>query len=78
MPNTIDLKLYETAVRGRQQFRESYRREREENRRLRAALETVRIKAIPAGAAVILRTEDWKERCIEVLDIIDDALDTKQ
>jgi len=69
--------IYEAAVQGRRQFRESYRRAREENRRLRTALETVRVKAIPAGAAVGLRREGWEERCVEVLDIIDDALGSK-
>ena len=66
--------IYLSAVRGWQQFREAYRRERTENQRLREALVTVRVKAIPAGAAVGLRREGWEDRCREVLDIIDDAL----
>jgi hypothetical protein len=67
--------IYESAVRGRREFREAYRIARDENRRLRAALVAVRVKALPAGAAVGLRRESWKERCIEVLDIIDAALE---
>jgi hypothetical protein len=52
--------IYESAVRGRQLFREAYRLVRDENRRLREALKAVRVKAIPAGAAVALRREDWE------------------
>lgn len=66
--------IYESAVRGRREFREAYRSARDKNRRLREALKAVRVKAIPAGAAVALRREDWETRCIEVLDIIDEAL----
>lgn len=66
--------IYESAVLGRRQFREAYRRAREENRRLRLALRAARGKGIIAGAALALRREDWEARCCEVLDIIDDAL----
>ena len=67
--------IYKSAVQGRREFREMYRREREVNRRLREALVAVRVKAIPAGAAVGLRRESWEDRCREVLDIIDGALE---
>lgn len=70
--------IYLSAVRGRQQFREAYRRELAKNRALRAALVAVRVKALPAGAAVGLRREGWQDRCNEVLDIIDGALENSE
>lgn len=42
--------------------------------RCHAALSAIRAKALPAGAAIGLRREDWEARCCEVLDIIDAAL----
>lgn len=42
--------------------------------RLEAALRDVRNKGIVAGAAVMARAPDWRERVTEVLDIIDAAL----
>lgn len=43
--------------------------------RLEAALRDVRNKGIVAGAAVMARAPDWRERVTEVLDIIDAALE---
>lgn len=42
--------------------------------RLEAALREVRTKGVVAGAAVMARAPDWRERVTEVLDIIDAAL----
>lgn len=72
---TVSLQVYESAVKGRQMFRSAFRRQREENRRLREALETVRSKGICAGAAFVRQHDDGADRCREVLDIIDAALE---
>lgn len=52
----------------------SDRHETTRERRLEAALRDVRNKGIVAGAAVMARAPDWRERVTEVLDIIDAAL----
>lgn len=75
MSDAVAISVYESAVRGRQMFRAAYRREREDNQRLRAALLDVRSKGICAGAAFVRRNDDGEDRCIEVLNIIDAALD---
>lgn len=67
-------KLYEMAVAGRRAFRAAYKKEREKNKLLRTALEQVRVKAIPAGAAFVRGNEDRKQRVLDVLEIIDSAL----
>jgi hypothetical protein len=70
-------KWAEMATKGRREFRAAYGNERQDNRQLRAALAAVRVKALPAGAAVGLQREGWEDRCREVLDIIDAALVAK-
>jgi hypothetical protein len=75
MSDIVSLKIYESAVKGRQMFRAAYRREREDNRQLRDALIAVRSKGIIAGAAFVRGNEDRDARCLEVLDIIDTALE---
>ena len=45
--------------------------------RLRDALAAVRVKALPAGASIMRQSEGWEDRCHEVLDIIDTALDER-
>lgn len=66
--------VYKSAVQGRRDFRSALRHEREINRKLRDALVAVRSKGIIAGAAFVRQNVDGEEKCIEVLDIIDDAL----
>jgi hypothetical protein len=49
--------------------------ENDEIKRLRLALEIIRIKGLPAGAALMSHPHDgWAERAQEFLDIIDEAL----
>lgn len=72
---SVNLQVYESAVKGQQSFRAAFRRERDDNRRLREALIEVR-SGICAGAAFVRRNEDGADRCLEVLKIIDDALAT--
>lgn len=74
MTTTVPLKVYESAVHGRQMFRVAYRRERDAARRMREALIAVRSKGICAGAAFVRGNDDRDERVLEVLDIIDSAL----
>lgn len=45
-----------------------------ESQRLRAALTAVRVRALPAGASIVLHREGWEARCCKMLDIIDEAL----
>lgn len=68
------MNIYQSAVQGRRDFREAYRRQLARTRQLEAVLREVRTKAIPAGASVARQNHDWKERVCEVLDLIDDAL----
>ena len=70
----VDDEVYKSAVRGRQDFRSALRHEREINQKLRDALIAVRSKGIIAGAAFVRQNVDGEEKCIDVLDIIDDAL----
>jgi hypothetical protein len=67
--------VYESAVQGRREFRAALRREREKNRILREALLAVRSKGICAGAGFVRGNDDREERVLEVLNMIDAALD---
>lgn len=71
---TVSIKVYESAVQGRQMFRSAYRRERENARKLRETLIEVRSKGIIAGAAFVRRNDDGADRCAEVLNMIDATL----
>ena len=70
----IDIKVYESAVQGRQIFRSAYSREREKVRRLRETLIAVRSDGIVAGAAFMRRNDDGADRCADVLNRIDAVL----
>lgn len=49
--------------------------EHDETKRLRLALEILRVKGLSAGAALMSHPHDgWAERAQEYLDIIDEAL----
>jgi hypothetical protein len=71
---TVPLRVYESAVHGRQMFRAAYRRERDAARKLRETLIAVRSKGIVAGAAFMHRNDDGADRCVEVLNLIDNVL----
>ncbi len=73
--DTVSIQVYESAVKTRQMFRNAFRREREITKQLRQTLIEVRSKAICAGAAFVHGNEDREERCIEVLNLIDEAID---
>ncbi len=71
---TVSLQVYESAVKGRQMFRNALQHTRDENRALREVLIAVRSKGICAGAAFVRSNDDGADRCRDVLDMIDRTL----
>lgn len=70
----VSLSVYESAVKGRQVFRAAFRREREQNKKMRETLIAVRSSGICAGAAFMRGNDDGADRCADVLNMIDAAL----
>jgi hypothetical protein len=62
---SVPLHVYESAVNGRQIFRAAYRREREDNKRLRQALE-----AVSKGANMTENEEKLRSHVIDLVNQI--------